>query len=105
MNEILKTFLLAGDKFTSEMHFRQHGFTYNACGPFKKKKKKRIKKFKETGDSMAFKYFKSSMAFKYFNNSSPACLNDVLKSSGQNRTTNRASLQKLNQPLLKINHG
>ena len=36
----------------SEMHLRQPGFTYSACGPFKKKKKKGIQKFKETGDSL-----------------------------------------------------
>ena len=97
MNEIPKTFLLAGDTFMPEMHLRQPGFTYSACGPFTKKK--------EVGDSMAFKYFNGSMAFKHFNNSSPTCLNDVLKLSGQNRTTNRASLQKLHQALLNINHG
>ena len=32
-----------------EMHFRQPGCTYSACGPLKKKE--RIKKFKETGDT------------------------------------------------------
>ena len=35
----------------SEMHLRQPGFTYSACGPFKKIKKG-IQKFKETGDSL-----------------------------------------------------
>ena len=50
MNEIVNTFLLVGDKFMSEMHLKQSGFTYRACGPFTKKKE-RIKKFKETGDS------------------------------------------------------
>ena len=34
----------------SEIHIRQPGFTYNACGPFTKNKK-RIHKFKETEDS------------------------------------------------------
>ena len=33
-----------------EMHMRQPGFTYSACGPFTKNKE-RIKKFKETKDS------------------------------------------------------
>ena len=33
-----------------ERHSRQPGFTYSACGPFTKNKK-RIQKFKETGDS------------------------------------------------------
>ena len=34
----------------SEMHLRQPGFTYSACGPFTKNKEK-IQKFKKTGDS------------------------------------------------------
>ena len=33
-----------------EMHLRQPGFTYSACGPFTKNKD-RIEEFKETGDS------------------------------------------------------
>ena len=36
MNEIVNTFLLAGDKFMYEMHLRQPRFTYSACGPFNK---------------------------------------------------------------------
>ena len=50
MNKIANKFLLAGDKFIPEMHLKQHGFTYSACGPFTKKKE-RIQKFKETGDT------------------------------------------------------
>ena len=50
MNDILNKFLLAGDKFTPEMHLKQPQFTYSACGPFNEKKE-RIQKFKETGDS------------------------------------------------------
>ena len=50
MNEIVNKFLLAEDKFVSEMHLRQPGFTYSACGPFTKNKEK-IEKFKEAGDS------------------------------------------------------
>ena len=50
MNEIVYNFLLAGDKFTSEMHLKQLGFTYSACWPFTKNKE-RIKKFNETGDT------------------------------------------------------
>ena len=34
MNEIVKKILLAGDKFMPEMHLKQPGFTYSACGPF-----------------------------------------------------------------------
>ena len=50
MNDIINKFLLAGDKFMPEMHLRQPGFTYSACGPFTKNEE-RIQKFKETGDS------------------------------------------------------
>ena len=50
MNEIVNKFLLAGDKFMPEMHLRQPGFTYSACGPFTQNKK-RIQKFKESGDT------------------------------------------------------
>ena len=47
MNEIVNKFLLAGDKFMSEMLLRQLGFTYSACGTFTKNKE-RIQKLKET---------------------------------------------------------
>ena len=50
MNEIINKFLIAANKFMPEMHLRQTGFIYSACGPFTKSKA-RIKKFKETGDS------------------------------------------------------
>ena len=50
MNNVINTFLLAGDKFMPEMHLRQPQFTYSACGPFTKHKQ-RIQKFKETGDT------------------------------------------------------
>ena len=46
MNEIVNTFLLAGDKFMPEMHLKQPGFTYSACRTFTKEKKeyKNLKK-------------------------------------------------------------
>ena len=47
MNEIVNKFLLVGDKLMPEMHLRQPEFIYSACGPFTKKKKKRILKFEE----------------------------------------------------------
>ena len=50
MNEIVNKSLLAGDKFMPEMHLKQPGFTYSACGPFTKNKE-RIQKFKETRDT------------------------------------------------------
>ena len=50
MNEIINKFLLTGDEFMPEMHLRQPGFTYSACGPFIKNKQ-RIQRFMETGDT------------------------------------------------------
>ena len=40
MNEIVNTFLFAGDKFMPEMHLRQSEFTYIAYGSFTKNKEK-----------------------------------------------------------------
>ena len=50
MNEIVNNFLLVGDKFMPEIHLKQPGFAYSACGPFTKTKE-RIKKFMQTGDT------------------------------------------------------
>ena len=50
MNAIVNKFLLTGDKFMLEMHLRQPGFTYSACGPFTKHKQ-RIQKFRQTGNT------------------------------------------------------
>ena len=50
MNEIVNKYLSKEDKFISEMHLSQPGFTYSACGPFTENKG-RIQKFKESGDS------------------------------------------------------
>ena len=43
MNEIENKYLLTGDKFIPEMHARQSGFTYRACGPFTRNPKKQRK--------------------------------------------------------------
>ena len=40
---ICDKFLLIGDKFMSEMHLKETGFTYSACGPFTKKQRKNWK--------------------------------------------------------------
>ena len=72
MNEIVNKFLLAGDRFTPEMHLKQPQFTYSACGPFTKNKE-RIQKFKQTRDtSYIYKneldkaYFQHDMAYGDF---------------------------------------
>ena len=50
MNEIINTFLLAGDKFMPEMHLKQPELTYSASVPFTKDKE-RIEKFVQTGNT------------------------------------------------------
>ena len=50
MNEIVNKIFIAGDKFMPEMHLKQPGFTFSACGPFTKNKET-IERFKETGDT------------------------------------------------------
>ena len=56
----------------SEMHLKQPGFTYSACGPFTKSKE-RIQKFKERGDinyicknELSKAYFQHDMAYGDF---------------------------------------
>ena len=51
MNEIKNKFLLVGDTFMPEMHLKQPGFTYSACGPFTKNIE-RIEKFMQTGNTI-----------------------------------------------------
>ena len=65
MNEIINKFLLVGDKFMPEMHLKQPGFTYSACGPFTKHAE-RIKKFEQTGNtSYIFKNELDKACFKH----------------------------------------
>ena len=72
MNKIVDKFLLAGDRFMTEMHLKQPEFTYSACGLFPKSNE-RIQKFKETRDtSYIYKNeldkacFQYDMAYRYF---------------------------------------
>ena len=67
MNIIVNKVLLYGDKFTPELHLEQPGFTYSACVPFTRNKK-RIEKFMQTG----------STEFIYRNELEKACFEDDL---------------------------
>ena len=65
MNEIINKFLLVGDRFMPEIHLKQPGFTYSACGPFTKHAE-RIKKFEQTGNmSYIFKNELDKACFKH----------------------------------------
>ena len=50
MNEIANKFLLVSNKFMPEIHLKQLGSTYSACGPFTKNKQ-RIEKLMQTGNT------------------------------------------------------
>ena len=50
MNEFVNKFLLSGDKFMPELHWKQPEFTYGACGPFSRNKE-RIENFMQTGNT------------------------------------------------------
>ena len=50
MNEVVNKFLLVRDRFMTEMHLKQLGFTYSACTPFNKNNE-RIQKFIQTGNT------------------------------------------------------
>ena len=50
MNEIVNKILLVGDKFMTEKHLKQPGFTYSACGLFTKNKE-RVEKFMQIGNT------------------------------------------------------
>ena len=62
MNEIVNKFLLIGDKFMPEIHLKQPGFTYSACGPFTKNRE-RMEKSIQTGNT----------GFNYKNELDKAC--------------------------------
>ena len=64
MNEIINKSLLVGDRFMPEMHLKQPGFTYSACGPFTKNKE-RIEKFMQTGNT-DFIYIYNEITFFLF---------------------------------------
>ena len=51
MYEIVNKFLLARNKSIPEMHLKQTGFTYSACGPLTRNKE-RIEKFMQTGNRL-----------------------------------------------------
>ena len=76
----------------SEMHLKQPGFTYSACGPFTKTKE-RIQKFKETGNSQ----------FIYQNDIDKACFqHDMTHGYFQDLTRRTASDKMLRDKAFNI---
>ena len=78
MNEIVNKFLLRRDKLMPEMHLRQPGFTYSACGT---KTKQGMQKFKEIRDSR----------YSYKNELDKACFQDEMACGDFNELTRRTA--------------
>ena len=64
--------LLDGDKFMPEIHLKQPGFIYSACGSFTKNKQ-RTQEFEEIGDTkyiytyeLDIAYFQHDMVYRTF---------------------------------------
>ena len=92
MNEIVNKFLLVGDKFMPEMHLKQPGFTYSACGPFTKNKE-RIENFMQTGNT----------DFTYKNELDKACLqHDMAYRKSKDLVKRRQSDKVLKDKAFKI---
>ena len=95
MNEIINKFLLVGDRFMSEMHLKQPGFIYSACGPFTKNKE-RIQKFKKqeiqaifTKNELDKACFQHDMAFGDFKDSKRRTASDkILRDKAFNTAKN-----------------
>ena len=49
LNKTINKFLLTGDRFMPDLHLKQPGLIYSACGPFTKHRE-RIQKFREIGN-------------------------------------------------------
>ena len=84
MNEIVNKVLLTGDKFMPEIHLKQPGFTYSACGPFAKNKE-RIQKFMQTGNTN----------FIYINDQDKACFQHDMAYGKYKDLTKRTELHKV----------
>ena len=94
MNGIVNNLLLAGDKLMPEMHLKQPGFTYSACGTFTKKEK-RIEKFMQTGNTN----------FIYKNELDKACFqNDMVygKTKHLRKEHNPINFQKIKHLKLQV---
>ena len=84
MNKIIHKFLLVGDKFIPEMHLKQPGFTYSACGPCTKNKE-RIGKFMQIGNT----------DFIYKNELDKACFQHDMPYGKSKDLINRTPLDKV----------
>ena len=91
-NERVNKFLLAGDKFTPEMHLKQPGFAYSACGPFTRNKEI-IEKLMQTGNT----------DFIYRNELDKACFqHDMAYGKSKDLTKRTQSDQVLGDKAFKI---
>ena len=84
MNEIVNKCLLTGDKFMPEMHLKQPGFTYSACGTFTENSE-RIQEFMQMG----------STNYNYRNDLDKACFQHDIDYSKYEDLTKRTESDKI----------
>ena len=65
MNKIVNKFLRVGNKFMPEMHLKQAGFTYNACGLFTKNKEGIEKFMQAVNTNFIYKNELDKACFQY----------------------------------------
>ena len=96
MNEIVNNFLLVGDKFMPEMHLKQPGFTYSACGSFTKNKE-RIEEFMQTWNTdFIYKYELDKACFQH--NMAYGKSKDLVQRSQSNKVLKDKAFKIANDP-------
>ena len=96
MNEIVNKFLLVGDKFMPEMHLKQPGFTYSACGSFTKNKE-RIEEFMQTWNTdFIYKYELDKACFQH--NMAYGKSKDLVQRSQSNKVLKDKAFKIANDP-------
>ena len=96
MNKIVSKFLLVGDKFMPEMHLKQPGFTYSACGSFTKNKE-RIEEFMQTWNTdFIYKYELDKACFQH--NMAYGKSKDLVQRSQSNKVLKDKAFKIANDP-------
>ena len=87
---------MAGDTFMPEMHLKQPGFTYSACGSFSKNKE-RIEKLMQTGNT-DFIYRNKLNEVGFQHNMASRKLNDLAKRTQSDKVSKDQALKSARDP-------
>ena len=106
MNDVANNFLLEADKFMPEMHLKQPGLTYKACGPFTKNKE-RTQKFMQTGNitkNPKYDGYQRGLAFmvyKIFDKKSASLVDKSTSGSGVKSMSKQRLADELHKAIIK----